>query len=45
MKGALKWAVNEVRELPTYVSGRVALLGDAVSCQPASLVLHTDLVL
>ncbi|KAI0086402.1 FAD/NAD(P)-binding domain-containing protein [Irpex rosettiformis] len=24
-----KWAINEVRELPTFISGRVALLGDA----------------
>lgn len=31
MKGATKWVGNEVRGLPTYVSGRVALLGDAVS--------------
>ncbi|KAI0759185.1 FAD/NAD(P)-binding domain-containing protein [Irpex lacteus] len=29
MKGATKWVGNEVRGLPTYVSGRVALLGDA----------------
>ncbi|KAI0090694.1 FAD/NAD(P)-binding domain-containing protein [Irpex rosettiformis] len=25
----LKWVVNEVRNLPTFVSGRVAILGDA----------------
>ncbi|KAI0695320.1 hypothetical protein BC835DRAFT_1414956 [Cytidiella melzeri] len=29
MKGSFKWAVHEVRELPTFASGRVALLGDA----------------
>ncbi|KAI0799845.1 FAD/NAD(P)-binding domain-containing protein, partial [Irpex lacteus] len=29
MKSPSKWAVNEVRGLPTFVSGRVALLGDA----------------
>ncbi|KAI0088036.1 FAD/NAD(P)-binding domain-containing protein [Irpex rosettiformis] len=26
---ALKWAIHELRPLPTYVDGRVALLGDA----------------
>ena len=26
----LLWAINKVRKLPTFVSGRVALLGDAV---------------
>ena len=31
MKKPLKWAINEVRGLPTFASGRVALLGDAVS--------------
>ncbi|KAI0729300.1 hypothetical protein BC629DRAFT_1601528 [Irpex lacteus] len=29
MKNPSKWAVNEVRGLPTFVFGRVALLGDA----------------
>ena len=31
MKNPTKWAVYEVKELPTFVSGRVAILGDAVS--------------
>lgn len=30
----LKWAVHEVRPLPFYVQGSVALLGDAVHCGP-----------
>lgn len=40
MKGSTKWVANEVRGLPTYVSGRVALLGDAVSLEhlPASII-------
>lgn len=28
-----RWAIHHLIPLPTYVSGRVALLGDAVSCQ------------
>lgn len=31
MQNPSKWAIHEVRGLPTFVSGRVALLGDAVS--------------
>ena len=38
MKQPTKWAINEVRGLPTFVSGRVALLGDAVSLYRS--VLH-----
>lgn len=26
-----KWAINVVKDLPTFVDGRVALLGDAVT--------------
>lgn len=31
MKEPRRWVVNMVEGLPTYVTGRVALLGDAVS--------------
>lgn len=30
MKNVSRWAVNTVEGLPTYISGRVAILGDAV---------------
>ena len=30
MDKPLLWAIHRVRELPTFVHGRVALLGDAV---------------
>ena len=30
MNGGLKWVINVVTKLPTYVDGRVALVGDAV---------------
>lgn len=30
---ALKWAIHALRPLPTYVHGKVALLGDAVSSE------------
>ena len=29
--GGLKWAINVVTKLPTFVDGRVALVGDAVT--------------
>lgn len=29
-----RWAIHHLEALPTYVSGRVALLGDAVSQPP-----------
>jgi salicylate hydroxylase len=40
---ATKWAVHTVRPLPSFVSGNVALIGDAVSAQlPYTLTHNLD---
>ena len=42
MEKSLSWAVHTVRDLPTYTSGRVVLIGDAV-CPVDSLELWNAL--
>ena len=37
-----RWAVCEVDELPTYSSGRVVLLGDAVSLAGTRLIQNIN---
>ena len=36
------WAMHAVRELPTYVKGRTALVGDAVRQMSLVTTLHME---
>ena len=38
MDNPARWAVNVVDDLPTFISGRVAVLGDAVRLREVSVV-------